>query len=64
MLTNKQIRELLRNNYSDMAKFARFIGISRQGLESKLKSKELRNNLEGIYREFLIKQKENKVDNS
>jgi DNA-binding NtrC family response regulator len=61
MLTNKQIRELLRNNYGDMAKFARFIGISRQGLEEKLKSEEMRNNLYGAYQKFLINEKENNV---
>lgn len=37
MLTNKQIRELLRKNRNDFTKFRKFLDLTHQGLEYRLK---------------------------
>jgi len=58
MLKNKEIRELLRQNRGDFVKFQKFLKVeSRQALEYRLKDNKIKNNLDGVYKEFLINQK-------
>jgi len=58
MLKNKEIRELLRQNRGDFVKFQKFLKVdSRQALEYRLKDSKIKNNLDGVYKEFLINQK-------
>ena len=57
MLTNKQIHTLLLEN-KDIKAFQKYVGFkSRQALECRLRSDELKNNLLGQYLEFLVYKK-------
>lgn len=60
METNKEIRELLRKKRGDLKDFASFLKMSVVGLLQKLESEKKKDNLSGMYREFVINQKKRK----
>lgn len=53
MLSNNQIKEKLRITRK-AASFARYLGISYQGLSARLKSDKPKDNLFGMYVEYLL----------
>ena len=59
-LTNKEISERLKENYGDLSAFCRFMDLSINGLKKKLESTKPKDNLSGMYTEFLIEQKKGK----
>ncbi len=62
MLTNKQIHTLLLKN-KDINAFKKYVGFkSRQALEFRLVSEEPKNNLDGQYKEFILRQKGELID--
>ena len=60
MLTNKEINEILRQKKRELTKFAKFLGISRQALVFRLGTEDKKNNLDGMFVEFLINEKRKK----
>lgn len=57
MLSNSQIKEKLRITRKS-ASFARYLGISYQGLSARLKSDKPKDNLFGMYVEYLLNAEE------
>ena len=51
--TNEQILVRLQEK-RQLTRFARFIGISQQGLRKRLESQKLKDNLSGVYIQFLL----------
>jgi len=61
MLTNKQIHIILKLKKREVAKFAKFLNISRQALVFRLESEDKKNNLDGMFREYLIEEKQQSI---
>lgn len=55
MLTNIEIKNLLSKRRGDFEKFCKFLNVSREVLYYRLKSEDKKNNLSGMYIEFLLK---------
>lgn len=53
MLSNKEIKDKLKITRK-AASFARYLGISYQGLSARLKSDKPKDNLYGVYVEYLL----------
>lgn len=57
MLTNKEIKALIKQNHGDQLKFCAFLGVTPDVMRQRLSSKKEENNLFGKYVEFLINEK-------
>ena len=58
MITNKKIYTLLKMNRGDIKAFAKFTGMSVQGLLYRLKSDGQKSRLDAQYQDFLVKKQE------